>query len=94
MDTDGRLKFLPVEQLQTLRREHYEMEHVLVEEGQSILPKEMNGDSLEIKVNSKVLRFDRQSDRKDPDPAVFIYAKKALLNFTQNHLHGFCIDLA
>ena len=50
LDTGGRLKFLPIDQLQTLRREQYELENVLVEEGQRILSKEMNGDCLEIKV--------------------------------------------
>lgn len=50
LDTGGRLKFLPVEQLQTLRKEHYVVENVLVEEGRRPVPKEMNGDCLEIMV--------------------------------------------
>ncbi|MDF2961833.1 MAG: sucrose-6-phosphate hydrolase [Paenibacillus sp.] len=48
LDLDGRLKFLPVEELRSLRRENYHFENMQVTPDTSVLPKYVGSDCLEI----------------------------------------------
>lgn len=50
LDTDGRLRFAPVEELQVLRREHYRLVNTIVSPGAEVLPKYAGSDCVEMKV--------------------------------------------
>jgi beta-fructofuranosidase len=54
LDEDGHLKFMPVEELKSLRGEHYHLDSTIINKETDHFPKSIKGDCIEIKAEFKL----------------------------------------